>query len=76
MQCVTPLSATGIPTLTDRQHVHPSRRARLRAHGLLLSHQGFAMRRIAAATGARARKTGVSIGHFVTRASKAGASVF
>jgi beta-lactamase regulating signal transducer with metallopeptidase domain len=32
--------------------------------------------RAAAATGARARSTGVSIGRFVTRASKAGANVF
>jgi BlaR1 peptidase M56 len=32
--------------------------------------------RAATATGARARNAGVSIGHFVTRASKAGASVF
>jgi len=37
-----------IPTLTDMPHLHPSRRARMRAHGLLLSHQGFSMRRIAA----------------------------
>ena len=32
--------------------------------------------RAAAATGARARSAGVSIGRFVTRASKAGANVF
>lgn len=32
--------------------------------------------RVAAATGARARRTGVSIGRFVTRASKASANVF
>ena len=48
MQCVAPLSDTAIQTLTDMQHLHPSRRARMRAHGLLLSHQGFSMRRIAA----------------------------
>ena len=48
MQCVAPLSDTEIQTLTDMQHFHPSRRARMRAHGLLLSHQGFSMRRIAA----------------------------
>lgn len=46
-KCVAPLSDTAIPTLTDRQHCHPSRRARMRAHGLLLSHQGLSMRRIA-----------------------------
>src|SRR5712671_3077669 len=48
MKCVAPLSDTEIQTLTDMQHFHPSRRARMRAHGLLLSHQGFSMRRIAA----------------------------
>jgi transposase len=48
MKYVAPLSDTEIQTLTDMQHFHPSRRARMRAHGLLLSHQGFAMRRIAA----------------------------
>ena len=48
MKCVAPLSDMEIQTLTDMQHFHPSRRARMRAHGLLLSHQGFSMRRIAA----------------------------
>jgi transposase len=48
MKCVAPLSDTEIQTLTDMQHFHPSRRARMRAHGLLLSHQGFSMRRVAA----------------------------
>jgi transposase len=48
MKCVAPLRDTEIQTLTDMQHFHPSRRARMRAHGLLLSHQGFAMRRVAA----------------------------
>ena len=48
MKCVAPLSDTEIQTLTDMQRFHPSRRARMRAHGLLLSHQGLAMRRIAA----------------------------
>jgi len=48
MKCVAPLSDTEIQTLTDMQRFHPSRRARMRAHGLLLSHQGFSLRRIAA----------------------------
>jgi transposase len=48
MPCVAPLSDTAIQTVTDMQRLHPSRRARRRAHGLLLSHQGFSMRRIAA----------------------------
>jgi transposase len=48
MKYVAPLSDTEIQTLTAMQHGHPSRRARMRAHGLLLSHQGFSMRRIAA----------------------------
>jgi transposase len=48
MKCVASLSDTEIQTLTDMQRFHPSRRARMRAHGLLLSHQGFSMRRIAA----------------------------
>ncbi len=48
MKWVAPLSDTEIQTLTDMQRFHPSRRARMRAHGLLLSHQGFSLRRIAA----------------------------
>src|SRR2546422_10451849 len=48
MPWVAPLSDMEIPTLTDMPHLHPSRRARMRAHGLLLSHQGFSLRRIAA----------------------------
>jgi transposase len=48
MKCVPPLRAPAIHTWTDMQRVPPSRRARLRAHGILLSHQGFSMSRIAA----------------------------
>lgn len=48
MKYVAPLSDTEIQTLTDMHRFHTSRRARMRAHGILLSHQGFAMRRIAA----------------------------
>ena len=45
MKCVAPLSDPDIHPLTDMHRCHPSRRARMRAHGLLLSHQGFALRR-------------------------------
>jgi transposase len=45
---VAPLNDTEIQTLTDMHRFHPSRRARMRAHSILLSHQGFSMRRIAA----------------------------
>src|SRR6266568_4023624 len=48
MKWVAPLSDTEIQTLTDMHRFHPSRRARMRAHGILLSHQGLAMGRIAA----------------------------
>ena len=47
MKFVAPLSDPEIQTLTDRHRFHPSRRARMRAHGLLLSHQGWSLRRIA-----------------------------
>ena len=47
MKFVTPLSDLELQTLTDMHRFHPSRRARMRAHGLLLSHQGFSLRRIA-----------------------------
>jgi hypothetical protein len=39
MQYVTPLSDAEIETLQPRHAHHPSRRARMRAHSLLLSHQ-------------------------------------
>ena len=48
MKFVAPLSETESQTLTDMQRFHPASRARMRAHGILLSHQGFALRRIAA----------------------------
>jgi transposase len=47
MKFVPPLSDPEMHTLTDMQRFHPSRRARMRAHGILLSHQGFSMPRIA-----------------------------
>ena len=47
MKFVAPLNDVEIQTLTDMHRFHPSRRARMRAHGILLSHQGFSMRRIA-----------------------------
>ena len=48
MKVVAPLNDMEIQTLTDMHRFHPSRRARMRAHGILLSHQGWAMGRIAA----------------------------
>jgi transposase len=47
MQCVAPLSDPEIQTSTDMHRLHPSRRARMRAHSILLSHQGFSLSRIA-----------------------------
>jgi transposase len=47
MKFVAPLSDPEIQTLTDMHRLHPSRRARMRAHSILLSHQGFSLSRIA-----------------------------
>ena len=47
MKFVAPLNDAEIHTLTEMHRCHPSRRTRMRAHGILLSHQGFAMRHIA-----------------------------
>ena len=47
MQFVAPLSDPEIQTLTDMHRLHPSRRARMRAHSILLSHQGGSLSRIA-----------------------------
>ena len=47
MKYVTPLSDPEIETLQQMQAHHSSRRARMRAHSLLLSHQGIAMPQIA-----------------------------
>ena len=44
MKFVTPLSDLELQTLTDMHRFHPSRRARMRAHGLLLSHQQFPLK--------------------------------
>ena len=46
MKYVTPLHEAEIQTLHDRHRYHPSRRTRIRAHSLLLSHQGFSIPRI------------------------------
>ena len=48
MKFVAPLNDMEIQTLTDMHRFHPCRRARMRAHGILRSHQGWAMGRIAA----------------------------
>jgi hypothetical protein len=47
MKYVTPLSDTEIETLQQMHAHHPSRRARIRAHSLLLRHQRYAIPQIA-----------------------------
>ena len=47
MKYVTPLHDAEIQTLHAMHRSHPSRRARMRAHSLLLSHQGYSMPHIA-----------------------------
>jgi|SRR5215510_5526462 len=47
MKYVAPLRDDEIQTLHDMHRYHPSRRARMRAHSLLLSHQGYSIPRIA-----------------------------
>src|SRR5262245_21859510 len=47
MKYVAPLTDVEIQTLQEMHRYHPSRRARMRAHSLLLSHQGVSMPQIA-----------------------------
>ena len=47
MKYVTPLSDAEIETLHQMHAHHPSRRARMRAHSLLLSHQRYTIPQIA-----------------------------
>jgi len=47
MKYVAPLTDVEIQTLHAMHRYHPSRRASMRAHGLLLSHQGVSMPQIA-----------------------------
>jgi transposase len=47
MKYVAPLRDDEIQTLHDMQRYHPARRARMRAHSLLLSPQGFSIPHIA-----------------------------
>src|SRR4029450_13448704 len=47
MKYVTPLSDAEIETLQQMHAHHPSRRARMRAHSLLLSHQRYPIPQIA-----------------------------
>jgi transposase len=47
MKYVTPLSDAEIETLQQMHAQHPSRRARMRAHSLLLSHQRYPIPQIA-----------------------------
>jgi transposase len=48
MKFVAPLSDPEIQTLIEMQRFHASRRARMRAHGIVLSHQGYSIKHIAA----------------------------
>ena len=43
MKFVKPLNETEIETLQAMHHYHPSRRARMRAHCILLSHQHYSI---------------------------------
>jgi transposase len=47
MKYVHPLHETEIETLHHMHHAHPSRRARMRAHCILLSHQRYTIPHIA-----------------------------
>ena len=47
MKYVAPLREDEIQTLHDLHRYHPSRRARMRAHSLLLSHRGCSISYIA-----------------------------
>ena len=47
MKFVNPLNETEIATLQSMHRYHPSRRARMRAHCLLLSHQRYCLTDIA-----------------------------
>jgi transposase len=47
MKYVAPLHNAEIQTLHALHRYHPSRRARMRAHSLLLSHQGYSIPHIA-----------------------------
>ena len=47
MKYVAPLTEVEIQTLHEMHRYHPSRRARMRAYCLLLSHQGVSMPQIA-----------------------------
>jgi transposase len=47
MKYVTPLNDDELRTLHEMHRFHPSRRARVRAHSLLLSHQGVSIPAIA-----------------------------
>ena len=47
MKYIAPLRDDEIQTLHDMPRYHPARRARIRAHSLLLSHQGFSIPHIA-----------------------------
>lgn len=47
MKYVSPLTPAEIQTVQEMHHHHPSRRARMRAHSILLSHHGYSIPAIA-----------------------------
>jgi hypothetical protein len=47
MKYVTPLTEIESQTLHEMQRYHPTRRARMRAHSILFSHQGSSIPQIA-----------------------------
>lgn len=55
MKYVSPLTESEIQTLHEMQHHHPIRRARMRAHSILLSHQGYSIPQIARVYGVERR---------------------
>jgi transposase len=67
MKYVAPLTDVEIQTLQEMQRYHPSRRARMRAHSLLLSHQGVSMPQIARIYQVDYRSVSSWIDHWQTR---------
>ena len=64
MKFVKPLNETEIETLQCMHRYHPSRRARMRAHCLLLSHQGYKLKAIAQVYQLDHRRVSVWIDHW------------
>jgi transposase len=67
MKYVAPLTEGEIQTFHEMHRYHPSRRARMRAHSLLLSHQGVSMPPIARLYQVDYRSVSSWIDHWQTR---------